>query len=381
MKRTLFSLVLATVCLAAAAAPPPTLGAQTSASPPTTRDSAHTRVQLVPLDSIERFVVPVTNQYCATKGASQRMRTACAILTRQLASAWTAESLFIASTATDPVIVATIPPAPSTDTGYAVFAASDFESGTIAPFFDPWGTSYPADYLAVVPDPTNSGHGKVLKIRYTNDPANNWFDNNHGIALDPVNHPERQITYGDDVVFTGDLYLEKGPTDSLVNADALRKLNYWCANDTDWSVSSSTPQNHFCFVLSTQPNGKGTVGTSEQLQWNLSLAATQPGSQKTLPLQYAYTNTFVSANAWHRLRIEIKLNSSPIVQDGVLRIALDGAPVVDRSDIWYVDPSWGATQKLHAYDWRIGYQLNSSSKVDETRYWDNVRFAVKRATR
>jgi hypothetical protein len=275
-----------------------------------------------------------------------------------------------------PICKVEIPVPPPTDTTFKVFAATDFESGTIAPFYDPWAGSYPADWLAVISDPTNSGRGKVLSIRYANFPENGNYDNNHGIALNP--NDSSTISYGEEVIFTGDLYIAKGPTDSLLLADGLRKFNYWCSNDTDWSVTPPAKQNHFCFIFTTQANGKGTTGTSQQMEWVVDLFGTQIGSAVTVPLQYGYTGLPLTQNVWHRLTIDLRLNSSPSRKDGVLRIALDNTTVLNRSDIWFIDPSWGASQKLQLSDWRIGYQVNSSSKVDETRYWDNLKFTIKK---
>ena len=372
MFRPFRSATLATLALCALVTIPRT--SADAQAQPTARDTAIATQQKIATDSLARSVAPALRQYCATKGAAGYVKTACPIFTRQLTALQRAESALVAATVVPPT-----PPTPSpspTDTGFAVFAASDFESGTITPFFDPWAGIYPAADLAVVPDPTNSGHGNVLKIHYYNDPANNWFDNNHAVSLDPSD-PARQITYGDEVMFDGDLYIQKGATDSLVSATGLRKLNYWCSNDTDWSTN--TPQNHFCFVLSTQANGPGHPSGDEQLQWNLSLAATQPGSAVTIPLQYSYTGVFLTENRWHHVQIRMRLNSSPTTQDGAFTMTLDGSVFVSRSDLWFVDPSWGPTQQLQAYDWRIGYQLNATAKVDETRYWDNLRFAAKRA--
>ncbi len=349
----------------------PCLAAQTG------RDTAHAATQKIAIDSIQNSVIPATNRYCKT-GAVGYMKTACPILVRQTRALVVAESLLIASTS--PIVpVDTTHPLPI-DTAFHVFAANDFESGTIAPFIDQWAGQYPPEWLAAVPDPTGSGRGKVLQIRYVNFPESlpvPNYDNNHGINL-PTNYPNSEISYGDEVIFTGDLYIARGPTDSVLLADGLRKFNYWCSSDTDWSVSATTKQNHFCFIMTTQANGHGSVGTSQSIEWVVDLFATQPGSTVTLPLQFHYTGVPLTENAWHRVTIDVKINSSPAVRDGRLRITLDSTTVENRSDIWYVDPSWGATQKLQLYDWRVGYQVNSSSKVDETRYWDNLRFSVKR---
>lgn len=345
--------------------------------PPTSRDTAFVKTVKPPTDSVVSFF----GQYCATKASSQttKGKVACRNY-RKLAPA---ESALIAWTVITPPQPPTPPlppsPPPIVDTTFHVFAQSDFESGSYAPLFiDPWKGQYPDTVLTVIPDPTNSGHGKVLKIDYYNNPATGWIDNNHGITLDP-NSVDRQFTYGDEILFTGDIYLKRGPTDSLISATGLRKLNYWCSNNIDWAVSDTTPQNHFCFVLSTQANGpSGGPSGAEQLEWGLSLQATQPGSTVTVPLQYTYTGVFLPENSWHRITIDMKLNSSPTTKDGSMRILLDSTVVSDWKNLWYVDPSWGPTQKMQLYDWRIGYQLNATAKVSETRYWDNIRFAGKR---
>jgi len=154
--RSLLALVVAAACIA----PPTALAAQSTA--PTAQDSAHAHAQRIPLDSIQRFVLPPFNQYCGTKGSPGYVRTACQILTRQLRSAWAGESLLVASA---PVVVPpSAPPVdttakPATDTSVHVFASTDFESGTIAPFTNPYAAVLPGA-LDVVADPTNSGHGK-----------------------------------------------------------------------------------------------------------------------------------------------------------------------------------------------------------------------------
>jgi hypothetical protein len=258
------------------------------------------------------------------------------------------------------------PPPPPVDTTYTSMMATDFESGTITPWYDPWAGQYQSSDLAVVNDPTNAGHGKVLSIHYYNDPATGWYDNNHGITLD-TSSPAYQLGLVAEILFTGDFYLQKGPTDSLINARGLRKLNYWCA----WAGTSGS-DSHFCFVLATQPSVAPDVPTApEQMFWTVPV--TGPSN---IGEQYGYTSVYVPTNQWHALKIQMRFNSARTKQDGILRVWLDGQVVVDRSNLWYVDPL--ATNDFGFGDWRIGYQLNSGQKVDETRYWDNIRILVKK---
>jgi len=244
-----------------------------------------------------------------------------------------------------------------TQAAYTVMAATDFESGTIAPFINPYAGVLPGA-IDVVPDPTKSGHGKVLRIHYWNEPGKGWYDNNDAIGLDP-SKASYHLGLGAEVLFTGDFYLEKSASNSDINAHGLRKLNYWC----------SSGAGHMCYVLATQPS----PGFGDQ-QLMSSISVTGP-SNTPCDCPY-YGDATVSTNAWHSLSIRIRFNTSLMSKDGILEVRLDGKTVTSRTDVQWVDPRW--TNAFDISDWRIGEQLNSTAKVDEYRYWDNIRFLVKR---
>jgi len=276
----------------------------------------------------------------------------------------------VTATATQPCTTEVVVPV---DTSYHVFAASDFENGTIggvvaSPFWNPYAAVLPGA-LDVVSDPTNSGHGKVLRIHYFNYPPGGNYDSNDAIQTnwdDPATH----ATNGDEVIFDGDFYLPRSATTDTINRWGLRKLNYWC---------SAAGTSHACLILTTQPSQTSDVPNAttppadEQLQLSLSLA----GGPSNLPCDCPYYGIPVTSNAWHHVTLTMRLNSTNATKDGRLRLVFDGRVIDDRTNVQFVDPL--STVPIDWYDWRIGEQVNSSRQIDEYRYWDNLKFAVKRA--
>jgi hypothetical protein len=250
----------------------------------------------------------------------------------------------VTGTTAQPCIAEQPVPTP-TDTTFTVFGASDFESGTLAPFINPYAGVLPGA-LDVVNDPTNSGHGKVLRIHYWNAPLQGWFDNNDAIEPDPSD-PKTHAGLGSDVIFQGDFYIPRGAMDTIINRHGLRKLVYWGASG-----------NAAHYVLTMQPTPSGG---DQQLMSSI----TQVGPSN-LPCDCPYYGaSTVSENAWHTLKIEIRFNSTLAKKDGVLRIWLDGAVVTDRSAVQWDYPLW--TGGLVWYDWRVGEQTNTTLAFDEYR--------------
>lgn len=321
--------------------------------------SRHISQQQIAIDSIVHSVLPATNRYCKTSAVGY-MKTACPILIRQTTALAKAESLLVSSTGPGPII-------PPTDTTFHIFASSDFSSGSLAPFWNPYAAVQPGMTI-IVPDPTNAGHGNVLKFHYENYPppiADN-YDANIAIETDQ-NDPATHATNGDEVIFEGDFYLPRGLLTDTLNLNGLRKLNYWC---------SAAGPSHACMVLATQPNWPsgyplpiGTPVPNQQLMLSLSIP--------NLPCDCPYYGFDILSDHWYHLLIDMTLNSINAKQDGKLRIVVDGQTVTNRTDVQWVDPL--STAPIDWYDWRIGEQINSGHKIAEDRYWDNLVFKVKRA--
>ena len=85
---------------------------------------------------------------------------------------------------------------------------------------------------------------------------------------------------------------------------------------------------------------------------------------------------FVTKGQWHRLEVQLRVNTSFAARDGLLRIWLDGALIYDRADMRWTDPLWTEDPKTYKWEaWGMGYQMQSQLPYNEYRYWDNMTFS------
>jgi len=165
------------------------------------------------------------------------------------------------------------------------------------------------------------------------------------------------IGLGDSIWFRGDFYLPPNVNDTP--GTSMRKLNYWGA------FSGNGFPHVFAMVLTLQGS-------------QLEVDSWASGTSNT-PADYAYLPVFVTKGIWHKLEIQLKINSTFAAKDGILRIWLDGAQVYNRTDMRWSDPLWTENPSTYKWsDWGIGYQMQSSTAYDEYRYWDNVTFSKTR---
>ena len=235
-------------------------------------------------------------------------------------------------------------PAPSSGT----LVSHDFEDGTLGGYYNPWGTG-----IDVVNDPTGGGHGKVARLHYAADGVTQYDDNK---ALFPTTG--FAVALGDSLWFRGDFYLP-----STLNDDpsvSMRKLVKWGYLHDQW---------HF----------------PEQSEVTLTLAGAQVQVTSTvvgpsnLPPDYTYTGVNVTKGQWHRLEIQLKLNTTFAAQNGILRLWLDGTLIYDRTNMRWTDPLW--TEDPSSYNWpgwTVGDQMQAKVAFDEYRYWDNVIYSKTR---
>jgi hypothetical protein len=252
----------------------------------------------------------------------------------------------VAGQASVNVTVPSIITAPAPTSGTLV--THDFEDGTLGPYFNPWHSG-----IDVVSDPTSTGHGKVARVHYVADGVTQVDDN---VGVFPTQ--TFSVGLGDSVWFRGDFYIAN-------TADGMRKLVYW-----GWD--GYEPE-HFSMVLELEP---GTGPASTQLQV-ISVVA----GPSNLPKDATYTGKFITTKQWHRLEIQLKVNSSFAAKDGILRVWLDGAILYDRTNMQWTDPLWTSDPGLYKWaSWGVGYQMQIGTGVgfDEYRYWDNVAFAKTR---
>ena len=223
-----------------------------------------------------------------------------------------------------------------------VLARSDFESGTIAPFTNPWGDRT----ITVVDDPTGAGKGKVVRIHYKGaaQDVNRalMFEHRSGIGL------------GETIVVKGDLYL---PPDINTSPQyAQRKLMYFqrLGGPEFWTVLTM-------------------FGTQLRLD-NGYVPARGPSVVTVSPLL-----TVLQTGRWYTIEVLVTLNSTPASDDGVARVWIDGAMLYERTNLRWSDPAWPPQSAPQRFGyWLIGDQVNSSLAFDEYRYWDNVTISTTR---
>lgn len=238
-------------------------------------------------------------------------------------------------------------------------AKSDFSSGAFAPqFYNPW-----SDRIDVVDDPTGGGHGKVLRIHYINDPSGGYVDDNRAVGINPLGSFTRGL--GETVWFQGDFYI---PPTAVMDANlptvVQRKLVYW-----EWSNDSWGFQHPFAMVVLCQGPQFAISDVPQQ-----SFTDPNTGHIDYIPIETAR----LTSGVWHRLKIQMQINSSFAATDGILRIWYDGILLFDHTDMRWTDPSWTEDPTTYQWvQWNIGQQVNNQTiQVDEFRYWDNLSFAT-----
>jgi uncharacterized protein YjdB len=243
-------------------------------------------------------------------------------------------------------------PTPSSGT----LASSDFESGSITPFWNPWSTG-----IDVPSDPTGGGHGKLARYHYTTNGTTQFDDNK---ALLPQSTTVSR-TLGQEIWFQGDFYIDAAARmDASGTAMVQRKLFKF-----GWDGGISFPH-----VLETELTAFGPqFALVIQPQQAFTLA------EGTGLLHYIPTSVAkLTAGGWHRIKVYQKINSAYGMADGILRLWYDGILMFDRSDMRWSDPTWTDNPSTYLWNsWAVGYQVNSTTAaVDEYRYWDNVVFST-----
>jgi hypothetical protein len=336
MKRLLFVLALVASPLAAQ----------------TAKDSTHAHAQRIPLDSIQRFVLPALSQYCGTKGSPGYVRQACLILTRQLKSAWTAESVLIVSAPVAVVVVAPPSPVESTttviapvvtpvvapvDTTHAVASGEPTYSATtgtliVTDSMDEY-TSPHAMWLAhlaqSIPGPHieqtdfgedvdsatlitgRNGSGKALRLIYSGvyQDAHSWTLRNGPTLPDTTTH---YFSYSARVTVAGPM-----PLGSL----SVKWFMAWHAvNRVQWNTHDYLPCNHY-----PDQSRTGPPHTFWQVYDNGPSAC--QGDQPVGP--YPDLNAF--DGQWHRYTYQYRPNTVAGSHDGIARMWIDGVKVIDVS--------------------------------------------------
>ncbi|MDB4912938.1 MAG: hypothetical protein JWM95_582 [Gemmatimonadetes bacterium] len=225
-------------------------------------------------------------------------------------------------------------------------ATHDFNDGTFGPY-----TNDTPGHNSIIADPTGAGRGSVAQVKY-DYPANGGgqIDLNQYFSL----YPKTSYSYGSTVFFRGYVYFPAN-TVKLTDQNVLRKLVYW---------RTDAPNLTQCNLV--------VLMWGDQIMMNV---ATSPSNDVSSPHGVA---TLVG-DQWTRVEMQVTMNSAAAVNDGIVRLWINGSLVWERLDMRLTETTASATVKW-AW-WGIGHQREGDgieTTVDERRYWDNVAFSTTR---
>ena len=215
-----------------------------------------------------------------------------------------------------------------------VYVSHDFENGGFGPYSYPW-TQYPDD-VVVVDDPTGRT-GKVAWMHYVRSSLGASKDVNRALFW------ARVVGYGQTIFFKGDFYIPHMTPGTEYNN---RKLVY--------------------FFGGPGADSFGVVGV-----WGTGMRFEGGAYNHTITVNNIFQ---INWDQWYTLEIEVGVNSAYNVQDGVIRVWVDGTQVLQRTNMWWLvyDGSY------YLQNVGFGYQTQEDGLYDEVRYWDNVSFAPSR---
>lgn len=241
-----------------------------------------------------------------------------------------------------PLPVVTPPPANA-----SVLASANFDDGTYGSLL-----AETPGHLAIIADPTNSGHGKVMQVSYACgggqpaciQPGTTRADLNQFASWNPT----AGLGLGTTFVFKGQVFI---PANTPRFTDGtLRKLVYFRTNGStifDYVINLFGQDVGLEIDGANQPSARWSTGFS-------------------MPL-----------GQWVTLEIAITNNSKVGVKDGSTTIWINGAQVLQRTGIAFINTS------TERWSWlAIGHQREGvdgdSTPIAEVRYWDNVVFSTQR---
>jgi len=254
-----------------------------------------------------------------------------------------------------------------------IFAAHDFEDGTLGPF----QVAGVQGVVSVGDDPTPRAQGKVCKIHYENFPDGGNFDCNQAIAPKDANNPGRKL--GEDLFCGWRFFLD---TDGYAE-NCIRKLNYW-----GWSNDSWGFQHQFNLVVSSVNSVATPVPPGTPLQFLISAHLTGQdgsnigsfGSAGNAGPGTWYGPTNLTLKTWHEIIVQVRPDSAFGAGDGIFRLWFDGVLIFESTTMKFTSADWTDDPATYQWvDYRIGQQVNGSTKMVEDRYLDSLIFATTKA--
>lgn len=223
------------------------------------------------------------------------------------------------------------------------FAYSNFSSGNLLPFTNPWGSG-----VDVTADPTGSGRVNVMRAIYAPSSGGS-------MERGAVWSPSGGVRYNREIWFTGDLYL---PDNSAAypgawNNNHNRKLIDWQGSATRLTLNRNVGNDLRISIVDRMD------GTEDE-----NIAET--------------TGITIPKDSWNWLEVRMKTNSADTVRDGIVQIFKDRevSPSYSRTtNLGWITESGGPTSFL---DFIVGFQLtinNGDPVYQEPRYWGSMAFS------
>jgi len=228
-------------------------------------------------------------------------------------------------------------------------AKHDFEDGTLGPF-----TTQGAPGVDVISDPTPRATGKVARFHYSGG-----VPTDANLALFPsgftIGPPGSGATSGDTLWFQGKYYDD-------VTTDYLRKHVYFK------SLALQQNLGHNAQIVAGYQPGSGITG--QQIIYATWIDDFGDHTTYISP-------PYLTMQAWHTIKVHLKVNSAPGVADGISEVWWDGVQEYSVTNV-----SWGGAGYPASWTWdwfAIGMQVDAAVAVDEFRYWDDLSFATTEA--
>jgi uncharacterized protein YjdB len=215
-------------------------------------------------------------------------------------------------------------------------AATDFSTGTSAPFTVASGSITGNVDLNIMPDPTGLMVGQVARIHYVRSSPAFSPDVNRALQYHHTVH------HGETIFFRGRILI---PTPAMNMMSAMRKLFY---------VQTGGPSSSFCVIKADGQSLKAEITNSRLFRIG-SISYGRPFS----------------------VEAQITANSAPGVPDGIFRVWLDGTLAVDQTNVEWIDPQSAGTN-FSRFLFGQQTQMDAATTFDEYRYWDNIAMSTMR---
>ncbi len=237
-----------------------------------------------------------------------------------------------------------------------VLAFHDFNDGTPGPF-----TYYGSDVTSIdyPSDPTNSGHGKVNRIRY--HPRDGLSSNDINMELGTAHH----YRYGETIWFKGDLYIPSTLSDGVTrktvsqNMDTRKLIDYFSPPPMPRLIMERTNGLLKYFVCQIEDDG-----------------------QFHTDITWGSTGITLLDDTWYTIEVRLTLNSADGVKDGVLDVYVNNSGAVPNFHLTQgISPITEKNGGSYFNSFRYGTQTTTYSgeaAYSEYRYWDNVGFSTTR---